>query len=128
MPEVDGVRVPFVPAGGINELKRTTAKAGSGSSASSFSDIFAGELGRIKISGHAQSRMISRDISLSDSDMLRLENGLGKAQQKGATDSLFLMDDKAFIVNVPNRTVVTMFGKDNMQDDVITNIDSAVFV
>jgi hypothetical protein len=40
---------------------------------------------------------------------------------------LIMLDEKAFIVNVANKTVITVVSKDNMDSNVITDIDSAVF-
>ncbi|MEH3055291.1 MAG: hypothetical protein PGN13_15025 [Patulibacter minatonensis] len=37
-----------------------------------------------------------------------------------------LIDQNAFVVGVPSRTVVTAVGRDNMREHVFTNIDSAV--
>ena len=52
--------------------------------------------------------------------------GLAKAAAKGGRDSLVLVDGTAFVVSVPNRTVVTAVDQAHMRDQVFTNIDSAV--
>lgn len=128
MPEIDGVILPFLPAGGVNELKRHPAGAVSTPSSSvTFGDIFRKELNKLKFSGHAQSRMESREISLSNSELQRLETAVDRVGGKGGSDSLVILDEKAFIVNVPNRTVVTVVAKDMLESNVVTNIDSAVF-
>jgi len=49
-----------------------------------------------------------------------------RADEKGAKDSLVLLRDLAFIVNVKNRTVVTAVDGEHLKDNVFTNIDSAV--
>ncbi len=41
-------------------------------------------------------------------------------------DSLVLIDDKAFIVSINNRTVVTAMNGDVIKDNVFTNIDSTI--
>ena len=46
----------------------------------------------IKFSGHAQTRLASRQITLSDRDVARLGQAMTKAATKGAKDSLLLMD------------------------------------
>jgi hypothetical protein len=38
-----------------------------------------------------------------------------------------MMDQTAFIVNIPNKTVVTALPLENDGDNVFTNIDSVVF-
>ena len=126
MAEIEGIQVPFLPAGGVRDLKRQPVQTGRSISGVSFEEIFREELIKLKFSGHAQTRMISREISLSEAEMLRLQNAVSKAEQKGATETLILFNDKAFVVAVPNRTVITVFGKDQMETNVITNIDSAV--
>lgn len=51
-----------------------------------------------------------------------------KSAAKGAKESLILMQDMAFIVNVKNRTVVTAMDSESMKDNVFTQIDSAVII
>lgn len=125
MPVIGGVQVPFVPAGGTAQLKKNTEMPENGQT-TKFQDLFDRELTKLKFSGHAQTRMDSRDIKISDADMLRLDEAFTKAEGKNAVNPLILMDDKAFIVNVPNKTVVTVMSKDQMNEQVITQIDSAV--
>ena len=60
--------------------------------------------------------------------MDRLKNGLEKANTKGIKESLMIMDDLAFIVNVPNSTVITAMDSTNSNEQVFTNIDGAVIV
>jgi flagellar operon protein len=128
MPEVNGVNIPFLPAGGIKELTRQQP-AGATQSADkvSFRDVFQDEFDKLKFSKHAQSRMLSRNIDLSAGEFDRLTSAVNLAGQKGASDSLIMLDEKAFIVNVANKTVITVVSKDNLDSSVITDIDSAVF-
>ena len=82
--------------------------------------------GELKFSAHAQTRLQSRQIALQPAQMERLEGAVQKAASKGSRDSLVLMDDMAMVVSVKNRTVVTVVDRDNMKQNVFTNIDSAV--
>ena len=50
---------------------------------------------------------MDRNINLSEEQNERLETGVFKAGEKGIRESLVIVDSLAFIVNVPNRTVVT---------------------
>ncbi len=128
MLEIGGVSVPFIPVGGVQGNQYPgKLNGGQNSGGTPFSEIFAEELGKLKFSGHAMSRMASREIDLSQADLNRLENAIQKAEVKNSKDSLVMLDEKAFIVNIPNRTVVTMFMKDNFEDNIVTKIDSAVF-
>jgi flagellar operon protein len=56
--------------------------------------------------------------------MERLEQGTTKAREKGIRESLIMVDDLAFIVNVKNNTVVTAVN--DSENGVFTNIDGAV--
>jgi flagellar operon protein len=56
----------------------------------------------------------------------KLEKAVAGAASKGSRDSLILMKNLAFIVNIPNRTVITAMDGENMKENVFTNIDSAV--
>ena len=51
-----------------------------------------------------------------------------KAGQKGIRDSLVIVDDLAFIVNVPNKTVVTAMDSRETEENVFTNINGAVIM
>lgn len=79
-------------------------------------------------SQHAQNRLSERGINLSLEQIDRLYQGLEKAKQKGSKESLFLMENLAFVVSVKNQTVITAMDKENMSEQVITNIDSAVLL
>lgn len=127
MPEVNGIQVPFIPIGGNHDLKHTPAKVTSGHSLIDFKQIFNEELKKVKFSGHAQTRMVSREIELDQNQLTRLEQAIDKAEIKSCRDSLIMLDDTAMIVNIPNRTVVTLFGREQLTENVITKIDSALF-
>jgi flagellar operon protein len=82
----------------------------------------------VKFSKHASMRLQDRNISLTDAQNERLVQGMEQASKKGIQDSLILMDSIAFIVNVPNRTVVTAMDQTETTTNVFTNIDGAVIV
>ena len=50
------------------------------------------------------------------------------AAQKGIQESLVVVDELAFIVNIPNKTVITAMDRSDTADNVFTNIDGAVFM
>jgi flagellar operon protein len=80
----------------------------------------------VRFSAHAQTRLQSRQIALEDGQLQRLDGAVQKAASKGARDALVLMDDLAMVVSVKNRTVVTVVDRENLRQNVFTNIDSAV--
>lgn len=90
---------------------------------------FAGVLQeRLKVSGHAQTRLDSRGIQLGDAEWKRVMAGVDRAAAKGAKESLVLMDGTALVVSVRNRTLITAVDAASVKENVFTNIDSAVVV
>jgi len=123
MIELNGVNVPFIPITGKNkQLPNSTIK-----SSDSFENIFQKELSKIKFSGHALKRLESRSIELNDNEISKIETAVETAKAKGAKDSLVMMKDTAFIVNIPNKTVVTAMNIQEKPENIFTNIDSVVF-
>lgn len=120
---INGVKVPFVP---ITPKEGVVGKQHI-KPGSSFDKIFEAELEKVKFSSHATKRLESRNIQLNEMDMGKLNEAVQKAEAKGAKDSLVMMNETAFIVNVPNRTVVTAVPMEGSEENVFTNIDSVVF-
>jgi flagellar operon protein len=85
------------------------------------------ETGAVKFSRHAEQRLKDRNIQLDDRQLERLTEAVDKASSKGVRDTLVMMDDVAMVVNVKNRTVITAVTKDELRENVFTNIDGAVF-
>ncbi|MCI8339101.1 MAG: flagellar protein [Lachnospiraceae bacterium] len=112
------------------KLLQNSSKTENSQSASdvSFQDIFQKKqeqaVENLKFSKHANARLTSRNINLSAEQMVRLEQGTTKAREKGIQESLVMVDDLAFIVNVKNNTVITAVN--DMTDSIFTNIDGAV--
>ncbi|MCX6169914.1 MAG: flagellar protein [Ignavibacteriales bacterium] len=124
MAEINGVSVPFIPIVGNTEIaSRRVGKEAT----SSFDAIFKEELEKVKFSNHALKRLESRNIQLSENDLSKIQNAVEKAEAKGSKDSLVMMDKTAFIVNIPNKTVVTAIAVADSNESVFTNIDSVVF-
>lgn len=80
----------------------------------------------LKFSKHAAGRLSERNIELSDSQMNRLSAGMQAASKKGINESLVMVDQLAFIVNVKNQTVITALDGNDSERNVFTNIDGAV--
>jgi len=81
----------------------------------------------VKFSKHANQRLESRNINLSEEQLGRLNQGVTQARDKSINESLVMMDNLAFIVNVKNNTVVTAL-EQNEANNIFTNIDGAVIV
>lgn len=95
----------------------------------SFTQVLQQEMTGIKFSQHALQRLDSRKIQLDPAQLSKLSQAVEKAAQKGAKESLILMNDSlAFVVSVTNKTVITAMDGAALKDNVFTNIDSAVIV
>ncbi len=81
----------------------------------------------LKFSKHAEMRLLTRNIRLSGEQKEKLGAAVAKAEEKGVKDSLVIMDNLAFVVNVKNKTVITAAGSSDLKENVFTNIDGAVF-
>lgn len=95
----------------------------------SFEEILrqkANEASGVKFSKHATMRLSDRNIQISAEQSKRLETGVTKAREKGINESLVMVDSLAFIVNVPNKTVVTAIDQAESMEHIFTNIDGAV--
>ena len=71
-------------------------------------------------------RLERRNIELTTEQIDRLNEGTKIAKEKGINDSLVMVDDYAFIVNVKSNVVVTAMGES--ERNVFTNIDGAVIM
>lgn len=124
MNEINGVRVPFVP---ITRDSESVASPSLKIKGNSFESYFKTELDKLKFSAHASKRLEARNIELSDNDMQKIREAVDKAELKGSRDTLVMLDSTAFIVNVPNKTVVTAIPVEASEENIFTNIDSVVF-
>ncbi len=82
----------------------------------------------VKLSGHAQTRLASRGITLTGEDITKLGDAITRAAAKGARESLVVMDKAALVVSVANRTVITAVDRASLQENIFTNIDSALIL
>jgi flagellar operon protein len=136
-PQAAPTTKPVVDTGGISGpsfadvLKGATGEAGAdkqGAAAAGSTEpaAAAGSTEPLHFSKHALERVQRRGIALDPSTLGRLHEGVGRAAGKGSRDSLVMVDDTAFVVSVPNRTVITAVGSEHMREHIFTNIDSAV--
>jgi flagellar operon protein len=106
-------------------LKHDTVRAGS-TAGVDFSTLVREKADGLRFSAHARTRIQSRNITLSDEIMSKLDKAVDGAARKGSRDTLVLLSDLAFIVNIPNKTVVTAMEGKSLRENVFTNIDSTV--
>lgn len=118
-----GVINPTQHSGG----QGSSVKGASRNKAPAFSEILNSKMqSELKFSAHASTRIKSRNIDLTPEILEKLEKAVSGAANKGARNSLIMMKNLAFIVNIPNRTVITAMDGENLKENVFTNIDSAV--
>ena len=82
----------------------------------------------VTVSAHASQRLLQRGITLDQADLEKISNGIDRASEKGARESLFVLRDLALVVSVENRTVITALHGESAKDNVFTQIDSAVLL
>ena len=115
---------------GVRQLKLRSSAALS-ECGSSFSDMLHDRIqksGELHFSRHAAERVSERGIEMSDAFLNDLKSAVDKARVKGAKDVVIISERGAFIVNVPNNTVVTTMSGNEMKDNIFTKIDSAVLL
>ena len=84
---------------------------------------------KVEFSRHALDRISDRNIDMNEGNKLdRLNKAVEVAQQKGANDTLVLVDSTAFLVSVKNNKVITTLSADDLQGNIFTNIDSTVIM
>lgn len=123
------IQQPIRPIG--QPLEKKPDKAKLNQAQSSFKEIFEKQIDKnqeVKFSKHAQERLSLRKIVLNQESITKLNAAINQAAEKGAKESLVLMNDLAFIVSVKNKTVITALSGENIKENVFTNIDSAVII
>lgn len=89
---------------------------------SSFQDALRG----VQFSNHAQKRVERRDLDLDAGRLDRLNTAISRAAEKGARNSVVMLDDLAVVVDIRDRKVVTAINAAQGKERVFTNIDSVV--
>lgn len=111
----------------------TASRAKKGESRT-FEDILSqktgldSELQSLKFSKHADERLADRNIFLTEDQLGRLAEGARKADEKGIRESLVIMDNLSFIINIKNKTVITAMDHADNKEQIYTNIDGAVII
>lgn len=96
----------------------------------SFAQVLQSQLesSGVSFSKHAVNRVIERSIDVSDEKLERLGRGMKIAEEKGLDDTLILIDQAAYIVNIRNNKVITTVGSDELVGNCFTNIDGTVII
>lgn len=132
MPEINKLNHPAITGlQGKTHPVRAQAPEAAGSFQELLRQRIAGNTAaaprELTFSKHAQARQAERNISLSPEELDQLGSAVEMAHQKGLNDTLVYMRNKAFIVNIPSKVVVTVVDGEDA-NTVFTNIDGAVIV
>jgi len=80
---------------------------------------------RVTLSAHATQRLEQRGIRLDAEAWAAVDAAADALAAKGGREGLILGDDAAFVLNIPNRTVITVLSAEEAAGHVFTQIDSA---
>ncbi|HHO51813.1 MAG TPA: hypothetical protein ENK18_13280 [Deltaproteobacteria bacterium] len=78
----------------------------------------------VRLSRHAESRLASRGLSFGEEERAQLSEALTALQGRQARKALVLTGDRAWIVGVERRTVVTVMSRTEALGQVFTDLDS----
>ena len=119
----------------VNPAQTASGKAERSANSGSFAAIMQGEIQKkeapkasVEFSKHAITRAEERGIQITPQLLNQLQDGVEKAQEKGATNILAMDTQSAFIVNIPSARVITAISQCEMKENIFTNIDGAVFL
>jgi len=82
----------------------------------------------ILFSQHAIKRAQERSIHLDAEEFTKLKTAQQKLESKGGIESLVVTDRAAYILDVSNKKVITAMTKEDLKQNMFTNIDSTIFV
>ena len=97
----------------------------------SFQDVLAETIrqnSEVSFSKHAVKRAAEHNLDLSGENLDRLNEGVKIASEKNLEEPLILVGSTAFLVNIPNNTVITAVDSSSMKGNVFTNIDGTVII
>lgn len=119
----------------VNPAQAASKRAERNANSGSFAAIMQGEIQKketpkasVEFSKHAITRAEERGIQITPQLLNQLQDGVEKAQEKGATNILAMDTQSAFIVNIPSARVITAISQCEMKENIFTNIDGAVFL
>ena len=115
---------PPVPTGGTVGTSRPGGTTSNQSFADVLSRVAAGA--NLKFSAHAMSRIEERGVKLTSRDVETMGNVVSQMADKGTKEAYLFYGSDGFVVNVPNRTVITAISHDSTK--IITNVDGVAII
>ncbi len=119
--------------GGIGSGLKVSAPAEGKNSvrnAGAFSDLLrkACKEREIKLSAHAEQRIVQRGIEVGGADIERISDAIERIAEKGGSKAAIFYRDVIFITDANDRAIITAINKDEMKERIFTGIDSAVVI
>jgi flagellar operon protein len=112
--------------GPVQPTAAAQSQAAQATAGPSFTGVLASHTSAPTFSRHALQRLQQRGVTLDQSTLGRLTDGVSRAASKGSRDSVVFVDGTGYVVSVANNTVITAVPSEHMRQQVFTNIDSAV--
>ena len=115
----------------IEQTQKVDKDAGENADKENFKDILSEMLrsnSEVNFSKHAVKRAVDHNIEITDESLSRLNEGVKIASEKNLEEPLILVGSTAFLVNIPNNTVITAVDSSDMKGSVFTNIDGTVII
>ena len=131
---MDDIKLSFytpVVTGNPQTVQTRRTDASGTETKKSFADVLSETLNQssdVNFSKHAVKRAMEHNIELTDESISRLNEGVRIAEEKNLEEPLILVGSTAFLVNIPNNTVITAVDSGNMKGNVFTNIDGTVII
>lgn len=119
--------VPIRPPVRTGGLTGTVHRSTSGNR-QSFAEVLsqAADTAKLKFSAHAMARIEQRGMQLTPHDVETMGRVVNQMADKGTKAAYLSYGTDGFVVNVPNRTVITAMSHDT--EKVVTNIDGVAII
>jgi flagellar operon protein len=123
----------FVPQVGVKDALKAKSNKGENNKLtpgqkSEFNEILGTLSGGVKVTNHAAQRLMERKIDFSGDEFLKVNKAIDQLKNKGGNDALIITGTAAYIVDVQKNKLVTAVDRDQLKDNVFTNIDSTILV
>ena len=82
----------------------------------------------LKISKHAEKRLLERGITIDTSMWKIINEKVREAKSKGVQDSLVITENAALVVSAKNSTVITAMDREEAKTQIFTNINGTILL
>lgn len=82
----------------------------------------------VTISKHAMERLQARSVTLTEADLKKVSQAMDQASKKGIKDAVIVLGDNVLIASINNKTIITASKKDDLKEQIITNINGAILL